>query len=830
VTVVRLADLVHPCVRAGSTITILDPAPPNIESYLAAFAGVSLDRRPLAETLDADRFGDSALAVAVTSRQSESGLHLADLLPVLTRLDQGGRLLLLFGDEPDRIPYPRLLAELGKQRCQIIRIGTLDYSHLRHGIVVQRVERLLPVWGPAGSSLTFGIHDDLGVSSEDRDADDLATQLRLANEFSILDLRAHTRRQQAPEEVRRADQPDLGPADAGTPRTELASAQLARVEHELREERRRSDELERGLSELQGALTRAEAQARTVERSTSMRVGRAMVAAARKPGSNTLRLPLALYRAVRPAPPGRSAGVPSTAGPRLSRAMTARGQAPLSSGHERLFVSRRPTTLVPAQRMAIAGVMRPQTAAALEPDCDVTVLMPNDARPGLERIEVDCLLVEAAAARPGHPWVGFAQLGHAERQRQLLDVVTASQAKGIPVVYWRNVAPREALAAQDLAARCDLVIAESPQLPGEVQWSRGVQFARLAALWPADQVLPAPMYVGSWDPRATPGHRALLSQVLSALRPFDLRIYAEQLADDPYPYPDALRSHVAGQLSWRERLDLLSRSPVQLASPFCAERTQPDDALLEQLASGAHVIAGPSATRSESVNAALTVVEDAGRAVEAVREAMETGPRPVQDTRTVLRVLWSGHTVAHRLDVLGQLLGRPTGPEARPAISVLAAVRSSGELPALTAAVLGQRHRPRALVLSQSQDVRADGAISEMTAAGVHVQVTSEAPETATWARLAAYTDSPLVAPWSSQDPWLPFHLTDLLIGRATSGSSAVAYSVQGTGQPPALSRSIVQRDVVLRLGHTNDDRRDYGSWAARGLTVATLPEIDPAT
>jgi hypothetical protein len=117
-----------------------------------------------------------------------------------------------------------------------------------------------------------------------------------------------------------------------------------------------------------------------------------------------------------------------------------------------------------------------------------------------------------------------------------------------------------------------------------------------------------------------------------------------------------------------------------------------------------------------------------------------------------------------------------------------------------------------------------------MTAAGVHVQVTSEAPETATWARLAAYTDSPLVAPWSSQDPWLPFHLTDLLIGRATSGSSAVAYSVQGTGQPPALSRSIVQRDVVLRLGHTNDDRRDYGSWAARGLTVATLPEIDPAT
>jgi hypothetical protein len=830
VTAVRLADLVQPCIGAGCRITILDPAPSNLESYLTAFAGASLDRRPLAGPGDGGHFGEGALAVAVASRQSQSGLHLAELLPVLTKLDQGGRLLLLFGDEPDRIAYPMLLAELGKQGCQIIRTGTLDYGHLRHGIVVQRVERLLPVWGPAGAALSFGTQGDSRAASEDGDAVDLATLLRLANEFAILDLRVRAGRQQAPENVRRGDRQGSDSAHAETPQTVLTAAQLARAEHELRDERRRSDELERGLRDLQGRLKRAEAQVRMVERSTSLRVGRAMVAAARKPGSNTLRLPMALYRAARPAPPGDSAGAPSPTGPRPPRAMTTKGHAPLSSGHERLFVSRRPTTLAPVERMAIAGILRPQTAAALEPDCDLTVLTPNDARPTLERIEVDCLLVEAAASRPGHPWSGFAQLGHAERQRQLLDLVSASQAKGIPVVYWRNVAPNEALAAQDLASRCDLIMAESPQRADEVRWTRGVQLAGLAPLWPVDNAPSAPVYVGNWDPRAAPRHRALLSQVLSALRPLGLRIYAERLADGPFPYPGVLGSHVAGQLGWWERLDLLSRSPVQLASPFCAGRTQPDDALLEQLASGAHVVAGPSAARSQSLNAALTIVEDAVRAVEAVREAMDAGPRTVQDTRVVLRALWSGHTVAHQLDVLGKLLGRPAGPEASPAASVLASVRSSGELPSLTAAVLGQRHHPRALVLCLSQDVQADGAIDEMTAAGVQVHVTSEAPETTTWSSLAAYTDSPLVAPWSPRDAWSPYHLTDLLIGRAASRGAVVAYSTHDTGRHPALSRSLAERDVLLRLGQTNDDRQDYGSWVARGLTVCTLPEIDTAT
>ncbi len=398
---------------------------------------------------------------------------------------------------------------------------------------------------------------------------------------------------------------DMIPADpaspAGSALTEDAgvAAERERLARQLRETR------------MQLAMT--ETRLAALEQSSTMRFGRTIANAAKKPWPRGALLPRDLFRLWKDrAAPKSGAKNAATAlaaaqladlsgtGGRFLSSLTAPGVLALADPALALAGGLSAGSVGTGAGLVITGAISALGCATLAPDAVVHPLLPHDADVLLEGTGADLVLIEAAALLPGAPWAYATDPAAADRGRRLARLIVLARSLGKPVILVRNVPQSLMPGIGWLAAGCDAVI----------DGGLGVQLARFNPIGVTVARATTPVYAGARDPREAPAVRALLDALTGGPNP------AVELAGD------AARS-------WRS-LPALYRDHAVFV-------TASADQAREQAASGARVI-GPlgSGTDAGTVRAQL----------EAVRGGR---PAAITDVRSWLREIFLDHATPARL-------------------------------------------------------------------------------------------------------------------------------------------------------------------------------------
>jgi hypothetical protein len=581
---------------------------------------------------------------------------------------------------------------------------------------------------------------------------------------------------------------DMIPADpaspAGSALTEDAgvAAERERLARQLRETR------------MQLAMT--ETRLSALEQSSTMRFGRTIANAAKKPWPRGALLPRDLFRLWKDrAAPKSGAKNAATAlaaaqladlsgtGGRFLSSLTAPGVLALADPALALAGGLSAGSVGTGAGLVITGAISALGCATLAPDAVVHPLLPHDADVLLEGTGADLVLIEAAALLPGAPWAYATDPAAADRGRRLARLVVLARSLGKPVILVRNVPQALMPGIGWLAASCDAVI----------DGGLGVQLARFNPIGVTVARATTPVYAGARDPREAPAVRALLDALTGGPNP------AVELAGD------AARS-------WRS-LPALYRDHAVFV-------TASADQAREQAASGARVI-GPlgSGTDAGTVRGQL----------EAVRGGR---PAAITDVRSWLREIFLDHATPARLADIVRTAELPADLVRGRQIAMLARVADSGAAGRLASALLDQRLRPTEVIAAApaASAFAVREALGKLTDHDLRVVVTSpDGPAGADpadggrgldWARpLARLADAPWLAPWTAEDAARPAtYLLDLACARECAQADAVGF---GTGEYEFthwLEKPALIRSALLAPG--GPAAADWGSHGLRLFTI----------
>lgn len=797
----RIVDLLHP--HLGGVRTVLDASPGSIElsSYLRLPAGVAAEPLPREELFEGERrIDEGELLVLLTGPDPELHDDL-DVLDGLFKLQVGARALVLFGYDGPSIPLPLVLAAFGEARCQVLVVHPLQYMNIRVGVVAERVEAPLP--------LTPYLQRQTGANPP---VDRAETALRLANEYQFLDLRSRFWRARLDELERDNRSPDEG-------LRERVQALLAERQ-QLESARRRADE------QLRAAQRRLE----LVEGSTAFLVGQAIATAAKQPGTEVVRLPKRLWglyrgrgRVDRSRSVGARGGRASSTEPTLA-----------TGGEDRLFLAQTPALLIPESGLSLAGIWRDATRRALEPDCAVNTLLPHDALLALERCEPHAVIIEAAAARPGHPWAFSGTTVGLERDLVIADLLAAARAAGIPVVFWANAPSHEAPGLAAVAAGCDLIVGEPGTGGATAPFAAGLQLAEHNPIDLPSERPPAVVLVGPPGAvRAPP----LLPVVLQAAAAGPLRIYDDLSSIGGEDYDEDLAGHVVGALPWRLTAAVYRKARVCLAvaSPGPDTGEAVDVRTLEQLACGARVIRVDGAAPRNPADEWSLAIHAESDTSGVLRRALEAPPRTAGDVRLLLRSLAPGRTVRSQLDGLATTLGLRVSAGTQLDVSVLVDAPASADLSVVAESLASQRHLPAEVVVAVGDADAVAGlsnTLAELEGLGIAVRpVVSAGAGAARLAQLANAASSPWVLAWRDEERD-PSALLDLAIAAECGRPDAVGLSATGdmvfTADLPVRG-SLLRRALLVRDGVWPDSLSGWHRGGRRLLGLEPLAETSVA-
>ncbi|MFJ8539388.1 hypothetical protein [Streptomyces sp. NPDC093591] len=400
----RLTDLLHPHLDGVTTVVDATRGGLSLEPYLHLPPGVALRS-------DDERAVNGGELVLL-SYGPDAELHGSEdaCRAVLARMRPGARGLIVLGHRVSELPYHRLLDHLVAHRCQVLRAAPLDYVHLHAGAVVARTDELLPQ------------HDFFGRPVP---ADGHATALRLADEYVFADLASRSLRARVLDLERTVEEAERTRETAG--QDGLAERLAATV--------REKDQLAASLRAARDRVEVLQARVAMLEGSTSLRVGKALVTAARSPKRGAARLPGELYGLWRGR---RRAAGPVPENPPKDRA------EPDPPVDDRFHLAHRALTVAPRDRLVVAGVLTPATAEDFASDVVVNRLLPHDGRLLVQRTDPDVLVVQLSACAGDGPWsltgTGLAP----DLDRTLAELLAAARALGRSAVLWRDGPPSAA--------------------------------------------------------------------------------------------------------------------------------------------------------------------------------------------------------------------------------------------------------------------------------------------------------------------------------------------------------------------------------------------------
>ncbi len=414
----RLVDLVG---RVSGVRTVIDTSTGTLDlrPYLHLPDDVDLIR----DHGDGD-IGPGALALVVLGPDRRLHGEETDLRRALRRLQPGAHALIALGYPSAELPYHRMLDDLVAARSQVLAAASLDYTHLPVGLLAAPTE---------------------------------STDPRLANGYLLADCVARGLR---------ARLLDLEEAAARGRDAESAIVAAQHAEHQLARVVRERDAASQTLQRTRDRVGVLEARVAMLEESTSLKVGRALVAAARRPGRGTARLPHALYglwRGRGPTTASRTAPVQHAAP--VNKSAPVHNPAPVQNprrpnptiAEDARHLAYRSLAVGPP-RLALAGILCPGTVDALRVDAVVNLLLPHDGRLLVEHSHPDAVVVQVSACADGGPWALTGTGAAPDLDRRLNDIVRAAHSAGRRALLWRDVSISRApcLAQFDWDAVLDL--------------------------------------------------------------------------------------------------------------------------------------------------------------------------------------------------------------------------------------------------------------------------------------------------------------------------------------------------------------------------------------
>lgn len=393
----RLTDLLHPHLDEVTSVVDATSGGLRLDPYLHLPPGVDLTRHE-------QPVGEGELMLLCYGPDPALHGDEADCLTALERMRPGARGLIVFGHPGTDLPYHRLLDALVAHRCQVLHAASLGYTHLHAGAVFACTEELLPP------------HDWFGRPLP---ADGFATALRIADEYVLADFVSRSQRARLIDLERAAE--ESARALENTREDGLAERLAAAV--------RDKDQLTAALRGARDRVGVLEARVSMLEGSTSLRVGKALVSAARSPKRRAARLPGELYGLwrQRKAVKGRAAG---------SRTPASAPETPLD---DRFYLSHRALSVAPRDRLVITGVLTDRTAADFAADAVVGRVLPHDGRLLVERTDPDVFLVQLSACTgEAGPWTLTGTGLAPDLDHRLAELVGQARGLGRTAVLWRD--------------------------------------------------------------------------------------------------------------------------------------------------------------------------------------------------------------------------------------------------------------------------------------------------------------------------------------------------------------------------------------------------------
>jgi hypothetical protein len=544
------------------------------------------------------------------------------------------------------------------------------------------------------------------------------------------------------------------------------------------------ERLSRQLRDTRVQLAMTQTRLSALEQSSTMKFGRTIANAAKKPWPRGALLPRDLYKL------WRDRGAPKSGAQNAANAL-AQAQLADLKGNGGRFLSQLTapgvlslgdpalelTGIADAARLVVTGAISALGCATLAPDAVVHPLLPHDADILVEATGADLVLVQASALLPGEPWAYATDPAAADRGRRLARMIVMARALGKPVVLVRDVPHSLMPGIGWLAASCDAVL----------DGGLGVQLARFNPLGVSQARATAPVYAGARDPREAPAVRALL----------------DSLTADGGPV------RLAGARSWRSLPALYRDNAVFLTASAAAG--------LEQAASGARVI-GPLGS---GVDAATV-----SRELEAARAAQ---PLALPEIRAGLRDIFLASATPARLGALVKAAELPGTLVGGRQVGVLVSLTDGAQAGRLAATLLGQRLRPAEVIAACAADAAGAvrTALGALTGQGIRVVVTDAAPPGVgvDWARpLARLAKVPWLAPWAADQGQTEDYLLDLACARECAQADAVGLYSGQDGAPAEYEFTRWMDEPALVRAHLLDPGGPTAAdWGSHGLRLFTI-------
>ena len=555
------------------------------------------------------------------------------------------------------------------------------------------------------------------------------------------------------------------------------------------------ERLSRQLRDTRVQLAMTQTRLSALEQSATMKFGRTIANAAKKPWPRGALLPRDLYKL------WRDRGAPKSGAQNAANALAQAQLADLKGNGGRFLSALTPPGALsladPALALAgvaanttglvITGAISALGCATLAPDAVVHPLLPHDADIVIEATGADLIVVQASALLPGEPWAYATDPSAADRGRRLARMIVMGRALGKPVVLVRDVPHSLMPGIGWLAASCDAVL----------DGGLGVQLARFNPLGLNAARPTEPLYAGARDLREAPAVRGLLDSLTGPGGPG---------AASPV--------RLAGGRSWRS-LPALYRDNAVFVTASAAQG-------LEQAASGARVI-GPlgSGTDAATVRGEL----------EAARAAQ---PLTIAEIRAGLRNIFLASATPARLAALVRAAELPGALIGGRQVGVLVTLADAAQAGRLADALLGQRLRPAEVIAgvpAEAADaIRA--TLGPLDRQGIRVTVTDAVPAGAgvEWARpLARLAGVPWLAPWPSGGGHLgggqtPDYLLDLACARECAQADAVGLSLgkHGAAVEYEFTRWL-DEPALVRAHLLAPGGPAAGEWGSHGLRLFTI-------
>ncbi|HTR92089.1 MAG TPA: hypothetical protein VMI73_10135 [Trebonia sp.] len=558
------------------------------------------------------------------------------------------------------------------------------------------------------------------------------------------------------------------------------------------------ERLSRQLRDTRMQLAMTEARLSALEQSATMRFGRTIANAAKKPWPRGALLPRDLFKLWRDrGAPKTGAANAATAlasaqladlkgtGGRFLSALTAPGATPIADPARALA-----GTAGSPEGLVVTGALSALGCATLAPDAVVHPLLPHDADIVVEGTGADVVVVQASALLPGEPWAHATDPAAADRGRRLARMIVMARSLGKPVILVRDVPHSLMPGIGWLAASCDAVL----------DGGFGVQLARFNPVGVTSARPTAPVYAGERDPREAPAVRALLDALTGTGR--------EGTGPDGSGAPHTINTvRLTGARSWRS-LPALYRDHAVFVTAS-AEQGR------EQVASGAQVI-GP-------LGSGLDAATVRGQ-LEAARGAR---PLSLTEIRARLRDISVEHSTPARLAALVKAAGLSASLVSGRQIGVLTAVTDGAQAARLVAALLGQRLRPAEVIAGcpAGATVAVRAALGTLAGHGIRVEVT-DAPlpgpalsPGADWARpLTRLATAQWLALWAADGGQPDTHLLDLAGARECAQADAVGFGAGEYEFTRWLEEPALVRATLLQPGGPA-----AGDWGRHGLRLFTI-------